>query len=93
MSEADRRSDRRVQAGARDRRRQSLRSDFSWYARAQLAAIRTRKYFQRLQRSHHAYIPYLALGDLYTRERLCADRARTQAFALAPTKPLIMAAA
>jgi len=51
-------------------------------------------YFLRLaQADTSLYIPYLALGDLYTarREFAKADASYSRAFALAPGKPLILA--
>jgi tetratricopeptide (TPR) repeat protein len=52
------------------------------------------KYFQRLAAADPSlYIPYLALGDLYTtrREFTNAEDSYSKAYALAPRKPLILA--
>jgi tetratricopeptide (TPR) repeat protein len=52
------------------------------------------KYFQRLaQADPSLYVPYLALGDLYTarREFAKAEASYSKGFALAPAKPLILA--
>jgi tetratricopeptide (TPR) repeat protein len=52
------------------------------------------KYFQRLAQAHPSlYIPYLALGDLYTarREFSRAEASYSKGYALAPQKPLIIA--
>jgi Flp pilus assembly protein TadD len=52
------------------------------------------KYFQRLARAHPAlYVPYLALGDLYTarREFKRADDTYSKGYALAPRKAMILA--
>jgi predicted Zn-dependent protease len=52
------------------------------------------KYFQRLQQADPAfYVPYLALGDLYTarREFTKAEDSYSRGYALAPQRALIMA--
>ena len=52
------------------------------------------KYFQRLAQTHPAlYVPYLALGDLYTarHEFQRAEMSYRKGFALAPRKALILA--
>ena len=52
------------------------------------------KYFQRLARADPSlYVPYLALGDLYTArgDLIKAQTAYSRAYALAPRKPLIVA--
>ncbi len=52
------------------------------------------KYFQRLARADPSlYVPYLALGDLYTArgDLIKAQAAYSRAYALAPRKPLIVA--
>jgi tetratricopeptide (TPR) repeat protein len=52
------------------------------------------KYFQRLEQADPSlYIPYLALGDLYTARRdfTKAQASYSKAYALAPLKPLILA--
>jgi predicted Zn-dependent protease len=52
------------------------------------------KYFQRLARADPSlYVPYLALGDLYTArgDLTTAQIAYSKAYALAPRKPLIVA--
>src|SRR5580658_6635119 len=52
------------------------------------------KYFQRLEKADPAYyVPYLALGDLYTarREFAKAEDSYSRGYALAPQRALIMA--
>jgi tetratricopeptide (TPR) repeat protein len=52
------------------------------------------KYFQRLEQADPSlYVPYLALGDLYTARRdfTRAQGSYSKAYALAPLKPLILA--
>ncbi|HEY1902278.1 MAG TPA: tetratricopeptide repeat protein [Terracidiphilus sp.] len=51
-------------------------------------------YFQRLEKADPSlYVPYLALGDLYTarHEFTKAEDSYSKAYALAPSKPLILA--
>ena len=56
--------------------------------------LEAEKYFQRLARVEPSlYVPYLALGDLYTArgDLIKAQLAYSRAYALAPGKPLIVA--